>query len=324
MNYLLHTQALIIAGIIGIPLLLGLGLKEPLYIGFLVVGMYVILSMYLEKIESRLRVNLLVNKQPNNNNIFVEETNENVVNEEDIIMDELDNTQHHNNLNNNHNNNQNNSDENNNIKELKHRLKGDELRRVGNSDLHMPVSGPLDHLSPDELVNRLNYIHYATSHPYQPMKYQQFKTHNDYQLDEDVNTTGSMKATKSVKNLERANIHYPQLTENQVNYSDCTNHGYGPLSCNQAPDRANLFPPHQSTEKSLLVAGLNNLHDIKRTVTEDFSVPAPILDNTEKLSVLFKNAPGNPDAMEPIVDNLCRNCKVGYCQNDICMGPNTH
>ena len=93
--------------------------------------------------------------------------------------------------------------------------------------------------------------------------------------------------SQSVKNLERADIHYPQLTENQVNYSDCTNHGYGPLSCNQAPDRANLFPPHQSTEKSLLVAGLNNLHDVKRTIAEDFSVPAPILDNTQKLAQLL-------------------------------------
>ena len=44
---------------------------------------------------------------------------------------------------------------------------------------------PFDGLKPKELLNRLNYIHYATSNPQEPINYLEYKTHADKLLDSD-------------------------------------------------------------------------------------------------------------------------------------------
>ena len=54
MNYLLHVQALIISILVGIPLFMGIGIKKPIYQGFMVVVLYVILSIYFDTIDRRL------------------------------------------------------------------------------------------------------------------------------------------------------------------------------------------------------------------------------------------------------------------------------
>ena len=43
---------------------------------------------------------------------------------------------------------------------------------------------PFDGLKPKELLNRLNYIHYATANPQEPINYLEYKTHADKLLDE--------------------------------------------------------------------------------------------------------------------------------------------
>ena len=63
-----------------------------------------------------------------------------------------------------------------------HNLIPIQYKKVENTNLKMPISGPLDHLEPDELMNRLNYLYYTTSHPYKPMNYLEYKSHDDNEL----------------------------------------------------------------------------------------------------------------------------------------------
>ena len=181
----------------------------------------------------------------------------------------------------------------------------DELHKVdepqGLANLEVSNSGPLDNLKPDELVNRLNYIHYATSHPYQPMNYQKYKSSSDHQLENDLDTEGPIGATNSIKHLESAKYYYPDLSEGQINYDDCTNYSTdSSLSCNQGPNNQNLFP-----QQSILVAGLKNENDLKIVAREDFG---------SNSKILFKNAPDNSGSS----CSLCRHCKVGTCKHSIC------
>ena len=85
---------------------------------------------------------------------------------------------------------------------------------------------PFDGLLPKQLINRINYLYYATSHPFKAKSYTDF-IHNK-------NNT----VPKSVKHLNIARTYYPQLTEDQVNFSDCLNFPKDhPLSCNQGDDK---------------------------------------------------------------------------------------
>lgn len=138
-----------------------------------------------------------------------------------------------------------------------------------NSDVAIENSGPLDNLEPQELKSRLNYLYYATAHPYKQMSYQEYKTHDDIVIDSQQNDY--MKAPNSLKHLEYSKIHYPQLTENQVNYNDCTNHGYGELSCNQSTSSTNLhYPFDAQSSGSILVDGISSEKDLKNIIREDF------------------------------------------------------
>lgn len=120
----------------------------------------------------------------------------------------------------------------------------------------------LDNLSHDELKYNLNN---DKEHPYKPKNYQEYKSYNDNQLDNDSKHSISMKAPHSEKHLEISKTFYPSLTENQVNYNDCTNHGFSELSCNQPADDANLYPT-----MSILTKGISNESDLKQIIREDF------------------------------------------------------
>lgn len=179
---------------------------------------------------------------------------------------------------------------------------------------------PLDGLSPQDLISSLNYLTYATSNPYKPMSYNNFKTHADKYLDED----GTKLSTNDLKLQSYSIAHYPQLTADQIDTRDCLNFGSGKNSCFQS---AQLFS-NVNKNFGILGKGVNE-DNSNLIIREDFSNPM-ILDPSQRYNKpLFKNAPeGNLDKIldsqsnESInLDNsndTCRNCKMAVCKDDYC------
>lgn len=149
---------------------------------------------------------------------------------------------------------------------------------------------PLDGLQPDELVSRLNYIHYATANPLKMISYEDYKTHADKYI-ELTKHSNSLLLDDDIMNDDKKS-YYPFLTKNNINAHDCLNDG---------------------------VKGC--------MITEQFTMPLDPKDrNTE---VLFYNAPlGNLDKPLDQQSNEtldlstylpCSNCKLATCVNNYCM-----
>ena len=91
-----------------------------------------------------------------------------------------------------------------------------------------------DELKPKELLNRLNYIHYATANPKKPINYNDYKTHADKLINHDK----TKLSTNDKKLLPYLKAYYPQLTENHIDARDCLNEGSNKNSCFQNPSFA--------------------------------------------------------------------------------------
>ena len=176
---------------------------------------------------------------------------------------------------------------------------------------------PLDGLSPQELLSSLNYLTYATANPYKPLSYNDYKTHADNYLNED----GTKLSTNDLKLQEFSKAHYPQLTNDQIDSSDCLNYGSGKNSCFQS---AQLFN-NVKNNFSILSKGVNE-DNSNLIIKEDFTNPMILRQNKD---ILFKNAPNgnldrnlNSESNESIIlDNskdMCRNCKLAICKDDYC------
>lgn len=175
------------------------------------------------------------------------------------------------------------------------------------------ANGPLDSLSPQELSKRLQYLYYATSHPYQKISYKDYETHADKVLKEDNSSLAPDDSKFHSYLLE----YYPELTKNQVSSRDCLNGGYGKDSCYQHPK---FF--QNLEEESILKQGVNNKNK-HHVLREDFSsnflknqVPHQreiphVPDNS-----LIDNSPSNPNYFRLINNDLCRGCTVGECSSD--------
>lgn len=155
---------------------------------------------------------------------------------------------------------------------------------------------PFEGLFPQQLKNRLNYLFYATSHPFKA------KSYTDYVYSQENNKN----IPKSVKHLDISREYYPQLTEDQINFNDCMNFPKGhPKSCDQGNDK-------WEAENSILTSGIGNKKNLNQVIREDFSAPASVLEsNNNKLAILFKNAPSeisnNPKNLS---NDLCASCVV--------------
>ena len=137
---------------------------------------------------------------------------------------------------------------------------------------------PFENLTEEEIKDKLNYLHYATSHPFKPKSYNHWKK---------TSTHYNMNPSNSVKHLEISKIDYPELSSDQINVDDCMNHKSTPLSCNQ--------------ENPMI------LNKIK----EDFSKPKSLLEEIK--TPLFKNiANDNIVNTKPhdSSDDLCSSCVV--------------
>ena len=186
---------------------------------------------------------------------------------------------------------------------------------------------PFDGLGPAELMNRLNYIYFATANPMKPISYSDYKTHADKYLDQD----GNKLSCNDKKMVASARGFYPQLTADQIDGRDCLNYGSDPSkSCFQTPQLFhNIQKMKNNTNPNILAEGVN-VDNSNLIVIEDFSNPETINSNNRYNPVLFTNTPvGNLDrpldqqSNESInlADNdmsLCRNCKLSVCKNDYC------
>jgi len=179
---------------------------------------------------------------------------------------------------------------------------------------------PLDGLSPQELISSLNYITYATSNPYKPIRYNNYKTHADKYLDQD----GTKLSTNDLKLQSFASAHYPQLTNDQIDTKDCLNFGSVKDSCFQS---AQLFS-NEKNKFGILGKGVNE-DNSNLIIREDFTNPMILNPNDRYSKPLFKNAPQG--ILDKVLDNesneyikldnsndTCRNCKMAVCKDDYC------
>lgn len=185
---------------------------------------------------------------------------------------------------------------------------------------------PFDGLGPTELMNRLNYIYYATANPMKQISYSDYKTHADKYLDQDGTTLNS----KDQKMLASSKGFYPQLTADQIDGRDCLNYGSDPSkSCFQSPQLFHNIQNMKNNPTNTLSQGVN-VDNSNLILIEDFSNPETINPNNRYNQVLFSNAPGgnldrplDQESNESIVlnnnsESLCRNCKLAVCKNDYC------
>jgi len=189
---------------------------------------------------------------------------------------------------------------------------------------------PFDGLGPSELMNRLNYIYFATANPMKPISYTDYKTHADKYLDQD----GTSLSSGDKKMLSSARGFYPQLTADQIDARDCLNYGSDPSkSCFQSHQ---LFHNIQKVKNNTNPNSANTLSqgvnsdNSNLIIIEDFSNPETINPINRYNPILFANAPKwnldrplDQESNESIqvIDNvtpLCRNCKLAVCKNDYC------
>jgi hypothetical protein len=296
MDILLSFFFLLISSIVGISLCLFLGMKSYLKIAIIVMLLFIPMELYNEFIYSNDKVNTIIkqsNPQPNSQ---PNEINKN------------------NNINNNINNNVNNNINNTSTETTKYSdIKTNEF------EMDKP---PFDGLKPKELLNRLNYIHYATSNPQEPINYLEYKTHADKLLESD-----NTKLSSEDKNLlEYSKAHYPQLTKDQIDTKDCLNEGSNKNSCFQNPS---LFF-NVKNDFNILTKGVNEIN-ANLLVREDFSNPMILDTNNRYEPILIHNSPNSN--LDKILDNesnetikfnnatsntICKNCKLAVCMNDYC------
>ena len=175
-------------------------------------------------------------------------------------------------------------------------------------DAEIPVMGPLDGLSPEDVNTRLTYMYRKTAYPYKPMTYFDFVTDSDKQLAKAgpyqvLNAPPRRSLAEYRQEMERW---YPTLTKDQINVRDCTNFAPGsPGSC--------LIKPE------LLDAGSKALVEN----FESYSSMPKSLDIMKTIPTLFKNAPDyynadNTETVSDITHEISRGGVVGQCRTDYC------
>ena len=177
-------------------------------------------------------------------------------------------------------------------------------------DLSVPVMGPFDEITQEEYQDRLNYLYYATQHPYKNVSYRDYQSAADKRLVD--NKSSLIKGDKTQFNVEMERW-YPSMSINQVNYRDCTNHENSELSCIQA----------NPNKKYNILNSTKDNTDKEEKFASISSSPKSLGNN--KNPILFKNTDiGNEDILKDnesprdISNDLCSHCTVGTCWKGIC------
>jgi len=288
MDILLSFFFLLISSIVGISLCFFLGMKSYLKIAIIVILLFIPMELYNEFIYNDGKINTIITQQnpiPN--------SKPNKININNDINNDINNTH----------------------------TETTKYSDIKTNEFEMDKP-PFDGLNPTELLNRLNYIYYATSNPQEPINYLDYKTHADKLLDSD-----NTKLSTNDKNLlEYSKAHYPQLTKDQINTKDCLNEGSNKNSCFQNPS---LFF-NVKNDFNILTKGVNE-DNANLLVREDFSNPMILNNNNRYEPILIYNAPnGNLDKIldnesnetitfnNPPSNTICKNCKLALCMNDYC------
>ena len=159
------------------------------------------------------------------------------------------------------------------------------------------TNGYFDGLKINELSDKLNYLYYATSHPFKPISY------NNYIKNVKRYSENDTKSPKSLKHIRISKDQYPNLSQDQINYNDCMNHISGNLlSCDQG----------NNIHASLLTDGIVSKKDLNQVIREDFKAPLDKLECSNSNDILYKNAPYQVKANCPkdYSSDLCSNCIV--------------
>ena len=288
MDILLSFFFLLIASIIGISLCLFLGMKSYLKIAIIVMLLFIPMELYNEFIYKDKKINII--PQPNSKPII---SNNNTINTIKSI-DSIDITK---------------STETTKYSDIK----------TNEFEMDKP---PFDGLKPKELLNRLNYIYYATSNPQEPINYLEYKTHSDKLLDSD----NTKLSTEDKNLLDYSKAHYPQLTKDQIDTKDCLNEGSNKNSCFQNPS---LFF-NVKNDFNILTKGVNE-DNANLLIREDFTNEMILNTNNRYEPILIHNSlNGNLDKIldnesnetiklnNPTTDTICKNCKLAVCMNDYC------
>ena len=327
MDYLIIFFFLIISCVIGISISLFLSLKSYMAIAFICVCIFIIIELYYQSTDSIKHPSINNTNNTNNTNNI----NSNVVSTitmgadgSIITLPGKINTNENANT----------------IIDNRHRYKEEGNRFATQKELednkysifkHKQKTGdgkefdmdkpPFDGLEPNELMNRLNYIYYATANPAKMVNYHDFQTHADKYLEQDE----SKLSTNDSKLQSYSAGFYPQLTTDQIDARDCLNEGSGPRSCFQSPQ---LFY-NKAHNFNILEKGVNT-DNANLIIREDFSMPMNLDTDTRYVPLLFMNAPkGNLDKPLDQQSNenidlsvealsLCRNCKLAVCKDDFC------
>ncbi len=212
----------------------------------------------------------------------------------------------------------------------------------------VPIMGPLDALSPDDVNKRLDYLYRKTAYPYRPLTYFDFETPSDKIL---INSKQNLLRRADLSGFrQEMERWYPLTTKNQISARDCTNYPAGhPGSCIIAPEPIIEVKEGFDSEPKPVVDLDKRVKNSNRRAPYGGdlsynggsvrpSIPSMLLRKSQlgDLAVLFKNAPSflpqrvdnTKQIMSIDVDNteikpdsaalISRGGVYGRCRSDYC------
>ena len=175
------------------------------------------------------------------------------------------------------------------------------------NDIEYPIMGELDHIDPYHLMNNLKtiYKNTKTNYPFVPDNHQNKTTGTEF-----TDLEGGISPSDEEKHLKIASKYYPQLTQTQLNYADCTNFDSSDeRSCIIPKDNLNLRPIAKTKQefeptlvtKEMLSKGVQYIIDAHDINTKEGFESIP--NGTE--SKLTSNLSNKCDVNSSCSDKLC-------------------
>lgn len=280
MDYFLCFMILLVSIILGYALLGGCQCSSTLKMILLILSIYLILHLIIDYINPKRNQNNSIPLVPLKPSIPVNDSvkAEYDIESEDISLDKRENPE---------------------ISIEEDHIKVNEME--------YPIMGELDHIDPYHLIKNVKtiYKNTKTNYPFIPDNHQNKTTGTEFtELDSGISPS------KEEKYLKIASKYYPQLTETQLNYADCTNFDASDeRSCIIPKDNLNLRPIAKTKQefeptlvtKEMLSKGVQYIIDAYDINTKEGFQSIP--DGTE--SKLTSNLSNKCDVNSSCSDKLC-------------------
>lgn len=280
MDYFLCFMILLVSIILGYALLGGCQCSSTLKMVLLILSIYLILHLIIDYINPKRNQNNSIPLVPLKPSIPVNDSvkAEYDIESEDISLDKRENPE---------------------ISIEEDHIKVNEME--------YPIMGELDHIDPYHLIKNVKtiYKNTKTNYPFIPDNHQNKTTGTEFtELDSGISPS------KEEKYLKIASKYYPQLTETQLNYADCTNFDASDeRSCIIPKDNLNLRPIAKTKQefeptlvtKEMLSKGVQYIIDAYDINTKEGFQSIP--DGTE--SKLTSNLSNKCDVNSSCSDKLC-------------------